>query len=187
MQWRLLGPNVCLITLFVLTAYSPPSRLNDPKSRSVDPVNPCEQSHFPMPSLSMTRTIQTHWGRYGLANCSGGMIPPTAPPFATTRSIVQIAQVVIVVIPGAEQFRAASYVAGCAPGTTTSSRRRVITAYSRTQSKEFHPCRVLQNRAPVCSTQLLSYHLPHAAQPPASTSSASPSWGHRRPTCYLSL
>jgi hypothetical protein len=68
MQRRLLGPNICLLILSILAAYSPPSGFNEPKSRSVDFVNPCVlQSHFPMSTLFPTRIIQAHWERRGLA------------------------------------------------------------------------------------------------------------------------
>ena len=67
MQWRLLGPNICLLILSVLAAHSPPSGFNDPKSRAVDFVNPCVQSHFPMPAPFITRTMQAYWERWGLA------------------------------------------------------------------------------------------------------------------------
>ena len=43
-RWRVLGPNFCLFLLSILAAYAPPSGFNDPKSRSVDFVNPCVQS-----------------------------------------------------------------------------------------------------------------------------------------------
>ena len=43
MRWRVLGPNFCLFLLSLLATYAPPSGFNDPKSRSVDFVNPCVQ------------------------------------------------------------------------------------------------------------------------------------------------
>ena len=53
MRWRRLN-------LFIVAAYSPPSEFNDPKSGSVELINPCVQSHFPMPALFKARTTMPH-------------------------------------------------------------------------------------------------------------------------------
>ncbi|KAH9029473.1 glycosyl hydrolase family 92-domain-containing protein [Lactarius hengduanensis] len=81
MQWRLLGPYICLLLLSTLAAYSPPSGFNDPKSKSVDLVN----------------TLIGNGG--DSPNGSGGMIPSTAPPFAMTRWVAQTRENYVSVTP----------------------------------------------------------------------------------------
>ncbi|KAI9455755.1 glycosyl hydrolase family 92-domain-containing protein [Lactarius psammicola] len=81
MRWRLLGSHICLLILSVLAAYSPPSGFNDPKSRTVDLVNPLIGNGGDSP------------------NGSGGMIPSTAPPFAMTRWVAQTRENYVSVTP----------------------------------------------------------------------------------------
>ncbi|KAI9433354.1 glycosyl hydrolase family 92-domain-containing protein [Lactarius indigo] len=81
MRRRLLGPYLCLLLLSALAAYSPPSGFNDPKSKSVDLVNPLIGNGGDSP------------------NGSGGMIPSTAPPFAMTRWVAQTRENYVSVTP----------------------------------------------------------------------------------------
>ena len=99
LRWRVLGPNICLFILTVLAAYSPPSGFDDPKSRSVDLVNPCVRFDH-LHSLHMLIDNHRFIGNGGGSpNGSGGMIPSTAPPFAMTRWVAQTRENYVSVTP----------------------------------------------------------------------------------------